>query len=83
MRIQRWTGPPVATHTYLVIDEPSGEAWVVDAPLDTAGPVLEEVRGRGLRLTRCILTHAHFDHLLDAGRYHAAEVPVAAHPLEH
>jgi glyoxylase-like metal-dependent hydrolase (beta-lactamase superfamily II) len=82
MKIERWTGPPVDTHAYLLYDEGSGEAWAVDAPLDTAAPVLERVREAGLRLTRVILTHGHFDHILDVGRYRDAGIPVAAHPLE-
>jgi glyoxylase-like metal-dependent hydrolase (beta-lactamase superfamily II) len=82
MRIERWTGPPVETHAYLVIDEPSREAWVVDAPLDTAEQVLACVRNEGLRLARLVLTHGHFDHLLDVERYQAAGIPVAINPLE-
>ena len=82
MRIERWTGPPVDTHTYLVIDEPTREAWVIDAPLQTAETVLQYVAEHDLRLTRVILTHGHFDHVLDAGRYHEASIPVHAHPLD-
>src|SRR3954447_25403969 len=75
MVIERWTGPPADTHTYLVADEQSGEAWAIDAPLDTAARLLERVRSRGLRLTRLILTHGHFDHILDAERYREAGIP--------
>ena len=74
MVIERWTGPPVETHTYLVADEASGEAWVVDAPLDTAAAVLGHCAERGYTLTRAILTHGHFDHVLDAERYQEAGV---------
>jgi glyoxylase-like metal-dependent hydrolase (beta-lactamase superfamily II) len=80
--IERWTGPPVETHTYLVYDQAGGEGWVIDAPLDTAEPVLQRARTLGLRLTRAILTHGHFDHLLDAGRYMEAAIPISAHPLD-
>lgn len=82
MRIERWTGPPVDTHTYLMVDDATREAWVVDAPLQTAEAVLAHVREQGLRLTRVVLTHGHFDHVLDAASYHAAGVPVHAHPLD-
>jgi len=82
MVIERWTGPPADTHTYLVADEQSGEAWAIDAPLDTAARLLERVRSRGLRLTRLILTHGHFDHILDAERYREAGIPIAVCPLE-
>ena len=82
MQIERWTGPPVDTHTYLLTDEDAGEAWVVDAPLETAAEVLDYVRSRDLRLTRLILTHGHFDHILDAARYAEAGVPIAVHPAD-
>jgi hydroxyacylglutathione hydrolase len=80
--VERWTGPPVATHTYLVYDDTSKEAWVVDAPLDTATSVLKRARELDLRLRRLILTHGHFDHILDAGLYAAAGLPVALHPAD-
>lgn len=82
MRIETWTGPPVDTHAYLLIDEESREAWAIDAPLDTAELLLERVREQSLTLSRLVLTHGHFDHILDAGRYQAAGFPVAAHPFE-
>jgi hydroxyacylglutathione hydrolase len=82
MKVERWTGPPVETHSYLVVDEPTREAWAIDAPLETAAAMLERVRERGWRLTRLILTHGHFDHILDAERYQEAGIPVAVHPLE-
>lgn len=80
MEIARWTGPPVETHTYLVADPASGEAWAVDAPLETAALVRDHAARQGLRLTRLILTHGHFDHVLDAPAYRAAGVPIAMHP---
>jgi len=82
MEIERWTGPPVETHTYLVADAASGEAWAIDAPLETADLLMAHARDRGYRLTRLILTHGHFDHILDAARYAAAGVPVALHPAD-
>jgi hydroxyacylglutathione hydrolase len=82
MRIERWTGPPVDTHSYLVVPGSGASAWVVDAPLGTATRVLAAARSLGLQLERVILTHAHFDHLLDAGRYASAGVPVALHPAD-
>src|SRR5205823_3637745 len=69
MVVKRWTGPPADTHTYLVADPASREAWSIDAPLETAAPLLEHVRRENLSLTRLILTHGHFDHILDVPRY--------------
>jgi glyoxylase-like metal-dependent hydrolase (beta-lactamase superfamily II) len=82
MIIRTYTGAPIDTHGYLVADEASGEAWAIDAPLDTAAPLLNDARELGLRVTRLVLTHGHFDHLMDTPRYQEAGIPVAAHPLE-
>ena len=82
IQIERWTGPPVETHTYLVIDAPTREAWAIDAPLETAAQVLDYAFARELRVTRLILTHGHFDHTLDAPVYQGSGLPVAVHPVE-
>jgi glyoxylase-like metal-dependent hydrolase (beta-lactamase superfamily II) len=82
MIIEQWTGPPVETHTYLLVDEPTRTAWVIDAPLDTAAPVLEHLRKQGLQAERLILTHGHFDHILDVSRYVQAGIPVSISPRE-
>lgn len=80
MEIQRWTGPPVETHCYLIYDRDAGEGWVFDAPLSTFDRVNRRAGELGIRLSRLILTHCHFDHLLDAALYRAAGIPVLAHP---
>jgi len=82
MIIEQWTGPPVETHTYLLVDEPTRTAWVIDAPLDTAAPVLEHLQRHGLQAERLILTHGHFDHILDVTRYVQAGIPVSISPRE-
>lgn len=82
MIIEQWTGPPVETHTYLLVDEPTRTAWVIDAPLETAETVLEHLQKHGLKLEQLILTHGHFDHILDVPHYRAAGIPVAISPRE-
>lgn len=82
MIIEQWTGPPVETHTYLLVDEPTRSAWVIDAPLDTAVTVLEHLRKHDLKAERVILTHGHFDHILDVNHYVRAGIPVSIHPRE-
>ncbi len=47
-------------YTYLIIDEASGEAAVVDAP--EAAPVEARVESLGVRVTKVLSTHHHFDH---------------------
>jgi hydroxyacylglutathione hydrolase len=47
-------------YTYLIIDEESGEAAVVDAP--EAAPVEARVDALGVRVTKVLSTHHHYDH---------------------
>ena len=47
-------------YTYLVIDEKTGEAAVIDAP--EAEPVIARVSKLGVRLTQVLSTHHHPDH---------------------
>jgi hydroxyacylglutathione hydrolase len=67
--------------SYLIGDETSGEAVVVD-PAYEIDPYLAEAERHGLRITRVLETHTHADHLSGHGRLaleHGAAVHV--HPL--
>ena len=48
-------------YAYLAIDPKTGVAAVVDCA--EAGPALEEVRRRGVKLQAVLATHHHFDHV--------------------
>src|SRR5262245_18989631 len=47
-------------YTYLIVDEATGEAAVVDAP--EVAPVVERVEKLGVRVTKVLSTHHHLDH---------------------
>jgi len=67
--------------SYLIGDEESGEATVVD-PAYEIEPYVEGAQRAGLRITRVLETHTHADHLSGHGRLaleHGATVSV--HPL--
>ncbi|MBI3971689.1 MAG: MBL fold metallo-hydrolase [Chloroflexi bacterium] len=58
-------------------------ALVVDAPLGAAQVVLAAVRERRLTLETIVLTHAHWDHVADAGQLEEATgAAVMAHRLD-
>jgi hydroxyacylglutathione hydrolase len=59
------TGGIAATNCYLVADEATKQAVLFDAPNDTAAPLLEEAKRRGLDVVGLWLTHGHFDHIAD------------------
>jgi hydroxyacylglutathione hydrolase len=54
--------PPLATNCYLLYDEASGEAALVDVggPIDTLTTFIEE---HGLKLKYIFITHCHADHV--------------------
>jgi hydroxyacylglutathione hydrolase len=67
--------------SYLIGDEQSGEAVVVD-PAYAIEPYLEEAERAGLRIVRVLETHTHADHLSGHGRLALEHgVAVSIHPL--
>lgn len=66
LSIQTFPGGSLATNTYLVADSISHEAIVIDAADGTTGPVLSAVSGQGLVVKAIVLTHTHWDHIVDA-----------------
>lgn len=55
----------VGTNCYIVYDETSREAAVID-PGDNAKSILKSVQEKNLNVKYILLTHAHFDHILAA-----------------
>lgn len=73
---------PVQTNVYLVADDASKAAVVID-PAAEGQIILDEADRRGWRITNIWLTHAHFDHLAGAGVVadgSSPPPPVALHP---
>ena len=75
-------GGPLETNAYLVADSATGEALIIDAPQETAAQIVEEAARRGWTIGQIIITHTHWDHVLDAQALkEATGVPLLAHPL--
>jgi glyoxylase-like metal-dependent hydrolase (beta-lactamase superfamily II) len=58
---------PLENNSYLIFDEDSRTAYVVDPSFDPQ-PILETIHQEQLTLKAILLTHAHFDHLGGAGQ---------------
>lgn len=82
MRIESRTVGPFAENCYLVIDEGSGRAVLID-PGDEGSRIIEMVADSGASLDAIWLTHAHLDHIgaVNDVRAHYT-VPVYLHPLD-
>ena len=65
MKLFSFTCGPYATHAYLVGDEATGEALVVDAPPDSAAQIFEAARQNQLTIRQIVNTHGHWDHMAD------------------
>jgi glyoxylase-like metal-dependent hydrolase (beta-lactamase superfamily II) len=65
MNLFTFTSGPYETHAYLVGDEPSGEAMVVDAPPGSAAQIAETARKNRLTVHHIVNTHGHWDHMAD------------------
>ena len=83
--IVSFTLGPVMTNTYLIADDETGEAVVID-PADEGERIVDEAKNRSWRIGSIWLTHAHFDHLGGAAGVADAldpAPPVALHPEDY
>src|SRR5829696_9901142 len=75
-------GGPIQTNAYLVADAATGDALVIDAPHETATQIVDEAARRGWTIGQIVITHTHWDHVLDSKALkEATGAPLVAHPL--
>ena len=79
LKIQSYALPPVQTNAYLITDEVSRKAILVDAPMGVWNAIEPELRQSKLTLEACLLTHAHFDHVLGASELNKIGIPLYLH----
>jgi hydroxyacylglutathione hydrolase len=82
VKIDHRTVGPFEENCYLVTDEASGRAVLID-PGDEGDRILEMVRASGAALDAVWLTHAHVDHIgAVAAVKREFDVPIHLHPLD-
>ena len=73
---------PAQTNCYLVADEQTRQAVVID-PSWSADLILAEARSADLTIEMILITHGHFDHIGAAAEVHEATgAPIIAHARE-
>jgi len=78
--IQTFVVGPLQSNSYLVVDERSRQAAVIDPGMESES-VLEVVRHEGLRVESLIITHGHFDHVFSSAAFKAETgAQVIMHP---
>ncbi len=65
MKIIPQSGGIAATNCYLITDESTGKAVLIDAPDHTTLGLLQEAKRQNWDVVALWLTHGHFDHLAD------------------
>ena len=82
MKILTYTLGVCAANCYLLYDEKSGKACLIDAP-DYDDNIMGSVTSPGLSLEYAILTHGHFDHILGANAFkNKTGAKIVAHEFE-
>jgi glyoxylase-like metal-dependent hydrolase (beta-lactamase superfamily II) len=79
MAIRHYSLGPMDNNTYLIVDEATQEAALVDPSFDSE-TILPDIRANGYLLRYILNTHAHFDHVI--GNAYFAEqtgAPIALH----
>jgi glyoxylase-like metal-dependent hydrolase (beta-lactamase superfamily II) len=82
LKIHAFETGPVATYAYLVIDEETNAAVIIDAPIDSAQRIAEAAAEAGATPGALILTHTHWDHTGDAAelKRRFPEMLIYVHP---
>jgi hydroxyacylglutathione hydrolase len=70
---------PLETNAYLIINKESKEIIAVDAGPEAFFVIQEEIEKNGWNLKALLITHPHWDHILDVHKFVDLGVPVYAH----
>jgi hydroxyacylglutathione hydrolase len=82
IQITAVAGGPLETNAYLVVDPSTMTALLIDTPPQTRDEIVRLVGELGVTVERIVLTHTHWDHIVDAATLSdALEAPLLAHPL--
>ena len=79
MILKTFIEPPIDNNNYLIIDEESKEAALIDCSA-VDGDINEELERAGAKLKYILLTHGHFDHI--AGIRPNPDVKVVMHKAD-
>lgn len=70
---------PYQTNAFLIGADDSDEAVLIDAPPQCNNAVQTALAEAGRHLAGLLITHAHFDHILDVSIFSSQGIPVYAH----
>ena len=71
--------PPIGTNAYVLIEEERGKCIVIDAPAGAFDWAHQMATEYNCTLSGLILTHGHWDHILDGHRFVEKGIPTYGH----
>lgn len=74
--------PPIGTNAFALIEPELKECVIIDAPLEAYDWAQQVARQHGCKIIALLLTHGHWDHILDAHKFAAAGIPVYGHEAD-
>jgi hydroxyacylglutathione hydrolase len=66
LSITAFPGGPVDTNAFLVVDQESGDALVIDAPMGVTDEIVDTAWAANAKIKAIVITHPHWDHIGDA-----------------
>lgn len=82
MNVEVFQSAPMGANCYIVTDEKSGQAFIVD-PGYPDGAALRRAEELGDRVKYILFTHRHFDHVLGAAAFErATKAPLVIHKFD-
>jgi len=82
MEIESMELPPIGTNAFLLADRERGECVVIDAPAEAYAWATGVAAEKGCRIVALVLTHGHWDHILDGWRFADAGIPTYGHAAD-
>lgn len=79
MEIEIYELPPIGTNCFFLRNPVTGEAAVVDAPLGAFDLVQQLLTETDSKLVALLMTHGHWDHILDAWQFDGMAIEVMGH----
>jgi hydroxyacylglutathione hydrolase len=73
---------PIGTNAYFVANEELKQAFVVDAPLGAFAWAERLSESLGCTIQALLLTHGHWDHILDAHLFAGEEISIMGHAAD-
>ena len=71
--------PPIGTNVFALVEPARNECVIIDAPQESFSWATQVASENGCTVTGLILTHGHWDHILDGHKFVAAGIPTYGH----